>query len=409
MFGIHRRQPNSDWIAESTSSYPGEPKIQTGIVLPRPRRVTCGFAEEIGCDGRREADNFGDGRAGGRPRVGRAPRIGREMAQSVPVRQFSGTPWQAPTGHHAAQSPKEEPMEEQNTKSPLDQPVSPEFARQLQEMMEAVQQGRTASEVLLRFTHAHETETLQYCIHRMTEPGLSLMEEATISRFLQQAGMVQQFVESLLSLDRGSAQNLVRKLQNAERGLDLKIAPFLQSEDDAVVMRSLELLEVIGESKQLVPLLFSLINSENPRIQAKAALVIQKLDTEHAYTRRLLQHPDARVRANALEAIADRADEQGAEFLRQGLADTDHRVRTLAAVGLTRLGNPVGLQVLWKMARHNLTVERRSAAWGLGACGEASVLPRLELIARTDPDERVRELAAQGCQAIRSRLQEVPS
>jgi len=296
-------------------------------------------------------------------------------------------------------------MEEQSNKSPMDQPVSPEFALQLQSMMEAVQQGRTTSDVLLRFVHAHEAETLHYCIHRMTEPGLSLVEEATISRFLQQAGMVQQFVESLLSLDRESAQNLLRKLQNAERGLDLKIAPFLQAEDSAVVMRSLELLEVIGESKQLVPLLFSLISSDDPRIQAKAALVIQKLDTEHAYTRRLLQHPDARVRANALEAIADRADQQGAEFLQQGLGDSDHRMRTLAAVGLARLGNPLGLQVLWKMTRHKLPIERRSAAWGLGACGEASVLPRLELIARTDPDERVRELAAQGCQTIRARLQ----
>jgi HEAT repeat protein len=280
-----------------------------------------------------------------------------------------------------------------------------DFARQLKSMMEAVHEGRTASDVLLRFARTHEQDTVRYCVHRMTEPDLSLIEEMMIARLLQQAGMVQQFVGALLSLDPQAAQGLARRLQNAERGLDLKIAPFLQSEDSSVVMHSLELLEVIAESKQIVPLLFSLVGSENPKIQSKAALIIQKLDSEQAYTRRLLQHPEARVRANALQGIADRANVQGAEFLLQGLADTDHRVRTLAAVGLSRLGDPQGFQVLLKMLRHPKPVERRSAAWGLGVCGNAAALPRLEALARGDADERVRELAAQACLKISERSQ----
>jgi HEAT repeat protein len=270
-------------------------------------------------------------------------------------------------------------------------------------MMEAVHEGRTPSEILLRFARTHEQDTVQYCVHRMTEPDLSLMEEMMIARLLQQAGMVQQFVGALLSLDPQAARSLARRLQNAERGLDLKIAPFLQSEDSSVVMHSLELLEVIAESKQIVPLLFSLVGSENPKIQSKAALIIQKLDSEQAYTRRLLQHPEARVRANALQGIADRASLQGAEFLLQGLSDPDHRVRTLAAVGLSRLGDPQGFQVLLRMLRHAKPIERRSAAWGLGVCGNAAALPRLEGLARGDPDERVRELAAQACQKISER------
>lgn len=270
-------------------------------------------------------------------------------------------------------------------------------------MMEAVNEGRTPSEVLLRFARSHEHDTVRYCIHRMTEPDLSLLEEMMIARLLQQAALVQQFVGVLLSLDRQAAQNLALKLKNAERGLDLKIAPFLQSEDNAVVMHSLELLEVIAESKQIVPLLFGLISSDNPKIQSKAAIIIQKLDSEQAYTRRLLQHPDARVRANALQGIADRANAQGAEFLLQGLTDTDHRVRTLAAVGLSRLGDPQGFQVLLRMLRNPKPIERRSAVWGLGVCGNPAALPRLELVARGDPDERVRELAAQARQKITER------
>jgi len=287
--------------------------------------------------------------------------------------------------------------------TPPGEPGFVNFSQQLRSMMEAVHEGRTPSDVLLRFARSHEQEAVRYCVQRMTEPDLSLMEEMMIARLLQQAGLVQQFVGALLSLDPRAAQNLARKLQTAERGLDLKIAPFLQSEDNSIVMHSLELLEVIAESKQIVPLLFGLISSDNPRIQSKAALIIQKLDSEQAYTRRLLQHPDARVRANALQGIVDRANDQGGEFLLQGLADTDHRVRTLAAVGLSRLGDPQGLQTLFRMLRHPKPIERRSAAWGLGVCGNASALPRLEVLARGDPDERVRELAAQACQKITER------
>ncbi len=286
-----------------------------------------------------------------------------------------------------------------------DDATSPDFAQRLLSTVEAVQQGRTTSDVLLRFVRSHEAQTLQYCILRMTDPGVDLMEEMLIVRLLQQAGMVQQFIESLLALDREAAQNLVRKLQSAERGFDLKIAPFLQSEDHSVVMRSLELLEVIGDSKQLVPLLFSLINSDNAKIQSKAAAVIQKLDTENAFTRRLLQHPDARVRANTLQAIVERQSNQGLEYLQQGLTDPDHRVRTLASVGLSRLGDPAGMQMLLKMLRHPASIERKSAAWGLGVCGSASTIPKLEVIARTDPDERVRELATQACRQISERLE----
>ncbi len=282
--------------------------------------------------------------------------------------------------------------------------AQPDFAQRLLSTIEAVQQGRATSDVLLRLVRSHEAQTLQYCILRMTDPAISLLEEMLIVRLLQQAGMVQQFIESLLSLDREAAQNLARKLQNAERGLDLKIAPFLQSEDHSVVMRSLELLEVIGDSKQLVPLLFALVSSDNARIQSKAASVIQKLDTENAFTRRLLQHPDARVRANTLQTIVERQSNQGLEYLQQGLTDPDHRVRTLAAVGLSRLGDPAGMQLLLKMLRHPDSIERKSAAWGLGACGNASAIPRLELMARTDPDERARELAAQACRKISERL-----
>jgi predicted naringenin-chalcone synthase len=61
------------------------------------------------------------------------------------------------------------------------------------------------------------------------------------------------------------------------------------------------------------------------------------------------------------------------------------------------------MQMLLKMLRHPGVNERRSAVWGLGVCGSASMVSRLEFMTRSDPDERVRELAASACRQIQNR------
>jgi HEAT repeat protein len=171
-------------------------------------------------------------------------------------------------------------------------------------------------------------------------------------------------------------------------------------------MRSLELLEVIDMSRQLVPILFGLLSHEDPKIQSKASLVVQRLDIEFVYTRRLLQHSDARVRANAIQGIANRADPRSLVYLRQGGEDPDHRVRSQAAIGLCRIGDPAGRQILFRMIQHPSAVERRSAAWAMGNCGTFESITLLEMAVRNDPDERVRELAARGIREIQERASE---
>ncbi len=270
------------------------------------------------------------------------------------------------------------------------------------EAIRASDQKRIPHQLFARLARRKE-EALQYCIRRMNDPGLGRSEEASLALLLQRTGWLKDLLDALLHADKQVAATVAGVLERSERGLDLKLAVHLQSEDASVVMRSLELIEVIGKSRQMVPVLFGLLSHDDPRIQSKAALVVEKLDHDFLYTRQLMRHSDARVRANALQAISDRADPRTMEFLRQGAEDADHRVRSLAAVGLCRIGDPLGWETLFKMIQDPRVSERRSAAWALGRCGTIESLPRLEGVLRDDGDERVRSLAAQSIQRIRER------
>ncbi|PYV17905.1 MAG: hypothetical protein DMG07_04905 [Acidobacteria bacterium] len=71
------------------------------------------------------------------------------------------------------------------------------------------------------------------------------------------------------------------------------------------------------------------------------------------------------------------------------------RVRTLAGVGLCRLGEPSGESVLLEAVRSPEPKLRRAGVWGLGMAARHDFEPILERLAADDPDLEVRLLAGQ--------------
>ncbi len=289
-----------------------------------------------------------------------------------------------------------------------DGPSNPDFSKVISAALRAVRQGRMPAELLIDLVLERTDEALQYFVREMSRADLDGQDEEVIARALQQSGTTHQLTESLFSLEKVAAGILARRLKKLDAGLDLRVAVYLKSADAQTTMRALELLEEMEVNRQLIPLLFSLLSAETPQVQSKAATLLQKLDTDLVYARRVLQHTDPRVRANALQAIADRSDSRSIELFKECVSDPDNRVRTLAAVGLARTKNPLGMKVLREMLLDSSSIERRSAAWGLGACGDAAARGLLDGASRSDPDARVRELAAAGLQRILSSEKRTP-
>lgn len=268
--------------------------------------------------------------------------------------------------------------------------------------LQAIQRGWIPPD-LLRSLVASADHVLLVCIRELADPTTRESEAASLARLLQKLEQIQKFADALLAAERSLALAAARALDRTERGLDIRLASHLQSMNPDIVMRSLELLEVIEIDRRLIPVLFGLLSHDEPRIQSKASLLVQKIDDEFVYTRRLLQHSDARVRANAVQGLASRKEEKSRVYLMKGAEDSDHRVRSQAAVGLAAIGDPAGKRILLGMIHAPDALERRSAAWALGCCGadaEASLLGRL---VRDDPDEGVRELAEQSIRRIHGR------
>ena len=118
------------------------------------------------------------------------------------------------------------------------------------------------------------------------------------------------------------------------------------------------------------------------RYRANALAVLKELEElpDLSLVTPLLQDPDPRVRANAVELLEVRPGERSVEpALAKALADPAPRVRANAAVALWRRGTPSGLGVLvHELEDAPASPAAASAAWGLGQMGGAVAEQALE-------------------------------
>lgn len=83
-----------------------------------------------------------------------------------------------------------------------------------------------------------------------------------------------------------------------------------------------------------------------------------------------LADEDPRVRANAVESLWGRRDEQAAAVFLEKLEDRHQRVAANAAVGLYLAGRTESVAALWSMAHHADPARRSAAVWAMGRTGD---------------------------------------
>ncbi len=110
-----------------------------------------------------------------------------------------------------------------------------------------------------------------------------------------------------------------------------------------------------------------------------------------------IKDPDKRVRANAIESLAELGDESVIEMIKPALNDFDNRVKANAAKGLWKLGGARSLQILRDMLTNNDKWMRASAAYALGEIGVIQVGEILQAaINDHDNDVKVNVIKALG-------------
>lgn len=157
------------------------------------------------------------------------------------------------------------------------------------------------------------------------------------------------------------------------------------------------------------------------RLRASLALAWGRLAKLAGEATAWLEDEDPRVRANAVESLWGRSDEQAVSIFTRKLEDTHQRVAANAAVGLYLAGRAESVLALWKMTRHAHPARRAAAVWAIGRTGDARFLPLLGemrqmkaasvtllrnvVLAR----ERIRQTEELPREAIELRLDGIPS
>lgn len=156
--------------------------------------------------------------------------------------------------------------------------------------------------------------------------------------------------------------------------------------------RALRFFTQLGNSSVLVPWLRSLTNHPDERIQSKAVKLLCELRPNVALVERQLKSSDARVRANAIEALWAVPSREAATIFREALSDSSHRVVVNALVGLHACNSDDAFERLAKLCNHPEPMFRAAAAWGIGRIDDRRGIPALTELA-SDPSPIVRARA----------------
>ena len=206
------------------------------------------------------------------------------------------------------------------------------------------------------------------------------------------------------------AIELARQIVQFEPQLDTRLVQLLPGRNStlsntsnyATIERVLELLEVVSKSARIVPPLAHLMSDPNPRLRAKAALLIGRRVGNSRLAEGFLQQEDPRVRANAVESLWGDTASSAGSVLRLAAKDANNRVVGNALIGLYQLQDRSAVGQILAMSVDRSPLFRTTAAWAMGQTSDPRFLPALEKLAR-DLFASVRKNASKAIEGIRAR------
>ncbi len=257
-------------------------------------------------------------------------------------------------------------------------------------------------------------------IHRFAQEVPHLFSRAAISILQQELPPASSRFLCLLLLEMpGFYGRLVRlsqhdvrrsapvmtKMVQAERLLDIKLARHLPpryGSGDRETLRGklaeggLDVLDRISDGRRLVPLIMHLAQSSDPRLSAKATLVVGRRLQSVKWSKQALENStDPRIRANAIEALWGLESADARKLMAACLRDGNNRVVGNAALGLYLAGDESATRHLEQLAVESEARFRATAAWAMGRAADPELLAPLSRLIKDDsPIVRIAALRA---------------
>ncbi|MFL6450587.1 MAG: HEAT repeat domain-containing protein [Bryobacteraceae bacterium] len=160
----------------------------------------------------------------------------------------------------------------------------------------------------------------------------------------------------------------------------------------AFTTRALAILDELSKDDPIVPWLRQLTTHPDERVRSKAVKVLCRLRPSKSTIDLHLQSADARVRANAIEALWHTPGSHAASIFHSVLNDPHHRVVANALVGLYYRKDRNALQMMIKLTEHSSAMFRVAMVWALGTVADRRAVPTLQKLLH-DPSDSVKEKA----------------
>jgi HEAT repeat protein len=160
-------------------------------------------------------------------------------------------------------------------------------------------------------------------------------------------------------------------------------------------VKAMQIIHELALAEPLVQTLIQLCTDANPRIRSKAVSVLGEVPAAASAVlmERLLNDPDARVRANVVEVLEHRGDPQFVPALAQRAHTAGGRERANAIKAMHRMKvGTAGAQLL-QMLRDERPDHRISALWALRQIGWWQLINEVGQLAKSDGNVRVRRYA----------------
>ena len=214
-------------------------------------------------------------------------------------------------------------------------------------------------------------------------------------------------------MDTAAAVRIARRIQSMiEPKLAVTLARMLVSapgepapaiNEPERVVRVLAIVGEIARDMRLASILTPLLQHTDERVRSKAALVAGRFNRNLKWVKERQSDSDARVRANAVEALWGLDTPAAQQFFLEAMGDPANRVAANAALGLYRCGDPAAADALVEMVVRAEPLFRASAAWAMGETGDARFLNALSA-AMHDVEIKVRQHAFEGLVKVRRRI-----
>lgn len=214
-------------------------------------------------------------------------------------------------------------------------------------------------------------------------------------------GFLIQFIADPEWCTDAEALEIVGRLVAVDPKVQSKLAAYITRDTEVPALnRVLLVLEKTTDPAKVLSKLVPLLGHPNPRVRSKAVELVGRGLPEGDWWASALTDSDARVRANAVEALWGLESEAARAAMERASHDEHHRVVVNALVGLHRAGVSTAAERLRDLAGHTSELFRAAAVWGLGVIADGESVERLQGL-RKDSAEIVRRNALRSLVRIR--------